>query len=369
VGALAGPVGLKLLQPHIVEDSGVIESVSQVILLVTLFCAGLRLRMPLEWQTWRLPVRLAAVQLAATALLGAGVGHVLLGLPAPEALLLGLVLTPTDAVLACDIQVPVDGELDSPGVILTVEGAITSAVAPPLVALALPFVSVEDAAEASGWLPLELAWSLTGALACGWLIGAVMARWIRVLDADRQGDFLEELIVLVAAILAYICAQALHTEGLLAVLAAGLALSHGGRLRNALQRPSLGARVVRLAGMVERLATVVSMVMLGALLAGLDLLRGGLLALALLALLRPLTVRAAVGGLPFTVAQRRPLERFGARGAAALYCLCLALNHGLDATAARELAAITLVFIVVSIVFSAVSALSLRRTSPGTVDL
>jgi NhaP-type Na+/H+ or K+/H+ antiporter len=367
VGALAGPLGVKLLQPHIIEDSGAVESASQVVLLVTLFCVGLRLRIPFEWQAWRLPLRLAAAQLATMALLGAGVCHVLLGLPTAVAVLLGLMLAPTDAVVACDIHAPADGEADSPGILLAIEGVITSGVAPALVALVLPFVSGDAATGGTGWMLAELGWSLGGALACGWAIGAVMARWIRMLDADRQGDFLEELIVLATAILAFICAHALRTEGLLAVLAAGLALSHGGRLRHSLQRPAVGPRLLRVAGRLERLATVVVMVLVGALLGGVDyFLRGVLLALALL-LLRPLTVRAA--GASLAAGQRRPLERYGARGAAALYALSLTLNHGLGAGLARELAAITLVFIVASIVFSAVSALSLRRASPGAVDL
>jgi NhaP-type Na+/H+ or K+/H+ antiporter len=361
-------MGLRLLQPHILEDSGAVESLSQVLLLVTLFCTGLRLRIPFEWQAWRLPVWLAGMQLAAMALLGAGICHVLLGLPVAAAVLLGLVLAPTDPVLACDIHPPMDAEPDSPGVTLAIEGALTSGVAPLAVALVLPFVSGDSATAGAGWLLTDLVWPLAGAAGCGWAIGAIMARWIRVLDADRQGDFLEELIVLATAALAYVCAQALHTEGLLAVLAAGLALSHGGRLRHTLQRPGVGPRVLRFAGRLERLTTVVAAVLVGALLAGVDyLLRGVLLALVLLLLLRPLTVRAAATFLP--AGQRRPLERYGARGAAALYGLSLAINHGLGASLARELAAITLVFIVASIVFSAVSALSLRRASPGAVDL
>jgi NhaP-type Na+/H+ or K+/H+ antiporter len=230
-------------------------------------------------------------------------------------------------------------------------------------------VEGEDS-EAFLWPLAELLWSLAGGLIIGWLIGTAMARWIRLLDSDRQGDFLEELIVFATAVLAYTCALAMRTEGLLAALAAGLALSHGGLLRRTLQRPSLSPRVLKLAGRAERLATVFVMVLLGALVDGVDYyLRGLVLGLVLLALLRPLTVRVGAGGLALAPGQRRPLEWFGARGAASLYCLALAINHGLPAPMARELAAITLVFIVTSIVFSAVSALSLRRASPGAVDL
>jgi NhaP-type Na+/H+ and K+/H+ antiporter len=94
-------------------------------------------------------------------------------------------------------------------------------------------------------------------------------------------------------------------------------------------------------------------------------------ALVLLAGLRPLAVRLGLGGLRLPAVQRRPLEWFGARGAASLYCLGLAINHGLSGPFAHELASSALVVVVTSIVFSAVSGLSLGRQSPGpgAVDL
>jgi hypothetical protein len=40
VGLLIGPAGLHLLEPHVVEDSGLVESMSEFVLLVVLFCVG-----------------------------------------------------------------------------------------------------------------------------------------------------------------------------------------------------------------------------------------------------------------------------------------------------------------------------------------
>ena len=84
-----------------------------------------------------------------------------------------------------------------------------------------------------------------------------------------------------------------------------------------------------------------------------------------------MAVRLGLGGLGLQPAQRRPLEWFGARGAASLYCLGLAINRGLGGEFANELAATALVVVVLSILFSAVSAFSLGKASPGpgAVDL
>ena len=373
LGVLIGPAGLRLLEPHVVEDSALVESVSEVVLLVALFCAGLRLRVPFEWHFWRIPLRLATLTMLATATLAAAAAHVLFGVNLVAALLLGVVLAPTDAVLASDIHVPAEIDQDVVPFTLAAEGALTSALAAPLLLLVLELLGFDDSSsEALGLHLLLGAWSVAGGAVVGWVVGALMMRWLTLLDSDRQGDFLEDMIVLATAVLTYVGALALRADGLIAVFVAGLSLSHGGRLRHSLRKATPSGRVLRFAGRIERFAAVLLMVLLGALLAGAELrFRMVVFALLVLAGLRPLAVRLGLGGLGLQPAQRRPLEWFGARGAASLYCLGLAINRGLGGEFAHELAATTLVVVVTSIVFSAVSAISLGKASPGpgAVDL
>jgi sodium/hydrogen antiporter len=373
VGLLIGPAGLHLLEPHVVEDSGLVESLSEIVLLVALFCVGLRLRVPFEWHFWRIPLRLASLTMFATGTLAAAAAHVLFGMNLVEASLLGVVLAPTDAVLASDMHVPAEVDQDAVPFILAAEGALTSTLAAPLLLLVLEFLGFDDSGSGALGTHLLLGlWSVVGGAVVGWLIGALMMRWLALLDSDRQGDFLEDMSVVATAVLTYVAALALRADGLIGVFVAGLALSHGGRLRHSLRKPTPSARVLRFAGRVERFAAVLVAVLLGALLSGVELhLRMAVFALLLLAGLRPLAVRLGLGGLGLQPAQRRPLEWFGARGAASLYCLGLALNRGLGGEFANELAATALVVVVVSILFSAVSAFSLGKASPGpgAVDL
>ncbi|HVW70787.1 MAG TPA: cation:proton antiporter [Steroidobacteraceae bacterium] len=373
VGVLIGPAGLHLLEPHVVEDSALVESVSELVLLAALFCAGLRLRVPFEWHLWRVPLRLATLTMLATATLAAAAAHVLFGMSLIEALLLGAVLAPTDSVLASDIHAPAEVDQDAVPFTLAAEGALTSALAAPLLLLVLEFLGFGDSGSSTlGMHLLTGAWAVAAGAVVGWLVGVLMLRWLALLDSDRQGDFLEDMIVVATAVLTYVGALALRADGLIAVFVAGLAVSHGGRLRHSLRKPTPSARVLRFAGRVERFAAVLVMVLLGALLDSVDLrLRMAVFALLFLAGLRPLAVRLGLGGLGVAAAQRRPLEWFGARGAASLYCLGLAINHGFGGPFAYELAATALVVVVTSIVFSAVSAFSLGKASPGpgAVDL
>jgi sodium/hydrogen antiporter len=373
VGLLIGPAGLHLLEPHVVEDSGLVESMSEFVLLVVLFCVGLRLRVPFEWHFWRIPLRLASLTMLATVSLAAAAAHVLFGMNLVEALLLGVVLAPTDAVLASDMYVPAEIDQDAVPFTLAAEGALTSTLAAPLLLLVLEFLGFDDSgSEALGLHLVFGIWSIVGGAIVGWLVGALTMRWLTLLDSDRQGDFLEDMSVVATAVLTYVGALALRADGLIAVFVAGLALSHGGRLRHSLRKPTPSARVLRFAGRVERFAAVLVAVLLGALLSSVELhLRMGVFALLLLAGLRPLAVRLGLGGLGLQPVQRRPLEWFGARGAASVYCLGLAINRGLGGEFANELAATALVVVVASIVFSVVSAFSLGKASPGpgAVDL
>jgi len=366
VGLLAGPLGLRLIEPQLAEDGALIQSLSEAVLLICLFCTGLRLRAPLEWAPWRAPLQLASLTTVSAALLSAGAAYLIFGMSLLQALLLAVILAPTDAVLAADAHAAAEGEQELVPSALAAEGAVTSSIAAPVALLVLTRMGVTGAGTAVlGSLTLTLLWSLLGGVLVGWLLGVAASRWLAAIDRDRQGDLLEEMIVFATGALAYVCALALRADALLGALAAGLALSHGGRWRTTRKQP-LGARVLRFAGRAERGATVLVMVLLGTLLGTADFTpRAALYAAVLLILVRPVAVRLGLRQPVVTPAQRRMLELFAARGPAALYCLALVAGHDLPPVYARQLESAVLVVIVVSVISGAVSALGARKPNPG----
>jgi NhaP-type Na+/H+ or K+/H+ antiporter len=371
LGMILGPLGLKVLQPQLMEDGGPIESVGEVALLICLFCVGLRLRVPMEWPLWRLPLRLSTLTMFATAALAAAAAHLMFDLTLAEALLLGAILAPTDTVLASDTVAQMDGEPDGTAFVLAAESAVNNGLATALTLVVLAMMGLNDSdSPAVGSISLIALWAACGGLVVGGLIGTAMARCITLLDPERQAEFLEEAMVFAAGALAYGAALAIHTNGFLAVFAAGLALSHGGRLRRPLRNRPLMPRVLRIAGRLERLAWIAILVLLGTLLASVELKLSMLVfAAVLLLLIRPLAVRLGLGGMAVAEQQWRGVAHFNARGIASMYCLAVAINHGLSAPFAHQLAGITLVVVVGSIITSGISGLPLRGASPGTVDL
>jgi NhaP-type Na+/H+ or K+/H+ antiporter len=158
--------------------------------------------------------------------------------------------------------------------------------------------------QALSSLSLLAAWGTLGGFLGGWLIGAVMARVITVMDPERQTDFLEETVVFATPALAYAGALAMRADGFLAVFAAGVALCHGGRLRHPLRNRPLMPRVLRIAGALERAVWLAVFVLVGALIAGVEFhARMLVFALVLLLLIRPLAVRMGLGQLAVSTAQ------------------------------------------------------------------
>jgi sodium/hydrogen antiporter len=371
VGVLLGPMGLRLLRPQLMEDGALIETVTEIALLTCLFCLGLRLRMPIEWRTWRIPLRLSTLATLATIALAAAAAHLMFDMSLAESLLLGAIIAPTDSVLASDVPSHSDAEQEAPSFILCTESGINNGLAAALVLLVLGMMGLSDSDSAAlGSISLVALWAAAGGVLVGCLLGTGMARWIKLLDPERQADFLEEAMVFATAALAYGAALAVHTDGFLAVFTAAVALSHGGRLRRPLRNRPLMPRVLRIAGQIERYCWLVIVVLVGALVGSIEYKWWMLVFAAILILIiRPLAVRLALGGVTMPEAQWRSVAGFTARGIASLYCLAFSINHGLGAPYARLLAGVTLVVVVTSIIASTISGLPLSRASPGTVDL
>ncbi len=371
VGVLLGPLGLRLLRPQLMEDGALIETVSEIAMLTCLFCLGLRLRVPLAWRTWRIPLRLSTLTTLATIALAAAAAHLMFDMSLAESLLLGAIIAPTDSVLASDVGSHPETEQETPAFILAGESGINNGLATAVVLLVLGMMGLGDSDSLElGSICLAALWAAAGGFLVGALIGAGMARWIKLLDPERQADFLEEAMVFATAALAYGAALAVHTDGFLSVLAAGIALSHGGRLRRPLRNRPLMPRVLRIAARIERYSWLVIVVLLGTLVGSIEY-KWWMLVFAMLLILviRPLAVRLGLGGVAMPEAQWRSVAWFTARGVAPLYCLSFSINHGLSAPYARQLAGVTLVVVVTSIIATAISGLPLSRPSPGTVDL
>ena len=160
-GYAVGPAGLGLLDLDPLRSSAVLERITEVAVIVSLFTAGLKLRLPLTtpgglWPrlhpAWRPALRLATLSMVLTVALVAGSAWWLFGLPLGAAVLLGAILAPTDPVLASDVQVDDPSDRDRLRFSLTGEAGLNDGTAFPFVLLGLGLLGLHELG------PLGLRW-------------------------------------------------------------------------------------------------------------------------------------------------------------------------------------------------------------------
>lgn len=395
VGLALGSAGLGLLAVDPVGDAALVERVSELAVLVSLFTAGLKLRSPLGEGRWRLPARLALGAMAITIGLIALAGVVGLGLPLGAAILLGAILAPTDPVLASDVQVEHPGDRDRLRFSLTGEAGLNDGTATPFVLLGLGLLGARDlGAYGWRWLAVDLVWSVGAGLASGWLLGLLVGRMVLYLRREhKEAVGLDDFLALGLIALAYGAALAIHAYGFLAVFAAGLALR---RIKRAAAEAQPGAEEapshdLQLAGLssaraeqiatdprqgpaymaqavlgfneqIERIGEVAVVVLLGGLLSLRYLSADALWFIPLLFLvIRPVSVWLGLLGSRASRQQRGMMAWFGIRGVGSVYYLSYAIGHGLAPALAERLAGLTLSAVAVSIVVHGISVTPLMR--------
>jgi NhaP-type Na+/H+ or K+/H+ antiporter len=113
---------------------------------------------------------------------------------------------------------------------------------------------------------------------------------------------------------------------------------------------------------LERLSELAVVLVVGAMLAEIELLWPGMLmALGLFVVIRPVATLVKLCRVPMSPPQRAFIAWFGVRGVGSIYYLAYALSHGVSAPSAQMLADIALVVVAASVVLHGVSVTPLMR--------
>ena len=390
IGAVAGPNGAGIIELSPIDDEGLLELLTELAVIVSLFTAGLKLRQPLHAGRWKGPLRLALGSMTVTVALIAVVGAAWLGLPIGAAVLLGAVLAPTDPVLASDVQVTGPTDREDLRVTLTGEAGLNDGSAFPFVMLGLGLLGLHELGPAGlRWLGLDVAWAVLGGLFIGWVSGAIVTRLVLYLRrTHREALGLDAFLGLGVIALSYGLALTLHTYGFLAVFAAGLAVRQIERaatgeepadphvLDNAVLVPDpaeaatdprrgpayLASVLLGFNEQLERIGEIALVVLVGAMLATIRIsLESVLFAVLLFLVIRPIAVMVGLLGAGTPRIQLGYVAWFGIRGIGSLYYLMFALAHGLPDTVGATLAEIVLVTVALSIVVHGVSVTPLME--------
>ncbi len=371
VGFLLGPAAFDALELHPMRHLPMLESITEIALLIALFTVGIKLRVPIfektggDWR-WSLPLRLATVSMVVTIAAMTAAGTWLLGLSLPIALLIAATLAPTDPVLASEVQLRGPEDRDGLRFALTGEGGLNDGTAFPFVLLGLGLLGLRELGDwGMRWLALDLVWGTVAGLGVGFAVGDVLARGVRRLRAWRRDVFiLDEFLLLGVIAMSYGIALAVHGLGFLAVFAAGLALRRADDMHAGEQpdRPPITPSLLNVNEQIERIVEVAVVLLVGAMIStGYWSMNGLVLAALLFFAVRPLAVWLGVLGVPKAQAPRRLLGWFGIRGIGSVYYAVFIASHEIAFPDAVELLSSVFTVIAASIVVHGISAAPLME--------
>jgi NhaP-type Na+/H+ or K+/H+ antiporter len=313
--------------PDPVTSPELAKRLTELVVIVSLTGAGLKLDRPLRWRTWALTWRLLGIAMPLSIVGIALVGHWLLGLGAAASVLLGGALAPTDPVLASDVQVgpPRSGEEDEVRFTLTAEAGLNDGLAFPFVNLAVALATVGIAPQewAWEWLSIDILWKLAVGICAGWGVGRALG-WLTFrlpnrASLSRTGD---GFVALGATFATYGLTELVHGYGFLAVFVAAL------QMRDAERHHTYHDRLHEFAEQTERLLMMVLLVLFGGALAG-GLLgpltwSGFAAALIFVFAVRPAAGMLCLIGTTRPAEERAAIAFFGIRGLGSFYYLAFA---------------------------------------------
>lgn len=317
------------------ENLELTKRLTEIVVIVSLMGAGLKLDRPVGWRAWAVTWRLIGLAMPLTIGAIALVGWGLLKLPPADALLLGAALAPTDPVLASDVQVGPPRSIEETGedelrFALTSEAGLNDGAAFPFVFLAIALAHQQTAGEPflAHWLVLDVFWKIAAGVGLGWLFGKAMGfltfRLPNRAQISRTGD---GFVALGITCLVYGATELVHGYGFVAVFVAALTL------RAAERGHSYHEHLHSFSEQVERLLMMVLLVCFGAAIAEGTIFGALSWKVAAAAGLILFVVRPACGwigllGHDAPPATRAAIAFFGIRGLGSFFYVAYATEQG-----------------------------------------
>ena len=366
VGMLVGPSGLNLFHFNPLKESALLEILTEVVVLISLFSAGVKMPGAFTFARWRAPILLATVSMGVTVALVAAFAVLVLGLPLGAGVLLGAILAPTDPVLATDVQIRHPGDRDQLRFTLTCEAGMNDGSAFPFVMLGLGLLGLHDLGENGvRWVMVDVLWATAGAIAIGVLCGTALARigW-KLRRGENKHALMDDFLGLGLIGLVYGLCMLVEAWGFLAVFFAAVALRQTEQAlakadqlsSDAEPLPTVSEGSLVFKEHLERLSEMLLVILIGGTLFLTSWTWAAVgLSLFLFVVARPVSVLLGLAGTGTAWKIRGLSAWFGVRGVGSLYYLMFAIQHGLQETMALQLIQLTLVAVTLSIVLHGTS--------------
>ena len=377
VGLLVGPTVLNLFHFNPLQESALLEALTEVVVLISLFSAGVKMPAPVSFARWRTPILLASLSMALSVGMVAAFAYYFLDLPLGAGVLLGAILAPTDPVLATDVQTRHPGDRDQLRFTLTCEAGMNDGSTFPFVMLGMGMLGLHELGEFGlRWALVDVLWATVAGIAIGVASGVALAHVARTLRGNPpKHQLMDDFLGLGLIGVVYGVSVLVDAWGFLAVFFAAVALRqtelklagadmdkpdrrHTDRIEseaaNAIPdndpEPTVSGGSLIFKEHLERLSELMLILLIGGTLF-LDSWswRAVGLALFLFMVARPVSVFVGLLGTRTSWPIRGMVGWFGVRGIGSLYYLMYAIQHGLPEDLALDLIQLTLIAVTLSI--------------------
>jgi NhaP-type Na+/H+ or K+/H+ antiporter len=341
----------------------IIEEITEFVVIVALTNAGLKIKDPFSWKTWKYSFWLLAITMPLTIVASAFISSWILGFAPAAAILFGSLISPTDPVLASDLQTSKPSKNDSSKtrLALTSEAGINDGLAFPFTYFAI-FLATRGNHYSEWiveWFFVDFIIKTVIGVAVGLSLGWILYKVIFTFTSKTQQSNISRGILSVAlTLIPYAVTQMLGGYGFLAVFVAASAFSN--REKDVRHMDNLHDFTEE----IERIFVALLFVILGIYLGAnfQDLIDWRLISVALILILiiRPIAGYIALTNKKISRFEKFVLSFYGIRGVGSIYYLMFALSK-VEFDDSQKLIELTAVTIILSILIHGISAASIQK--------
>jgi len=311
------------------KDNSLVVHLTELIVIISLMGTGIKIDRSFSFNKWSTPLRLIIIAMPLAIVISALLGIVVLGLSLSAALLLAAVLSPTDPVLAADVQVgpPNEHGKSEPRFALTSEAGLNDGLAFPFTWLAIVVASQGITSSSIwhwGWF--YLIYKVTGGLIIGWLCGKLVGYLVfSISEKYRLLKASDGFLAISLTLFTYAVTESAQAYGFIAVFVAGLTLRHYEKGHDYHQQ------LHSFTDQMERMLLAVLLIFFGGALVGGILtpltFKMALVSFGFVVLVRPIASYWALLGTSTPFKEKLAISFFGIRGMGSIYYLAFAFGE------------------------------------------
>lgn len=302
---------------------------TELVLIVSLMCTGLKIDQKFSFRTWIIPFRLITITMFLCIAAVVIIGIYYFKMPLPTSILLAAVLAPTDPVLATDVQVgdPNEQDRDNAKFSLTAEAGFNDGMAFPFVwlAIALAMTSGGDTSFLVTWALKHVIYQIVAGIICGFLLGKFLG-YILFTLAEKYETFVTQdgFVSVAATLLVYGATEIIHGYGFIAVFVAAITL------RAYKRDHKYYNRLHAFSDQIERILVAIMLILFGG-----SLVRGimnsltwpmAAFGIVFIFVIRPLSGLIGLIGTKLKIQEKLVISFYGIRGIGSIYYLAFAFG-------------------------------------------